>query len=172
LIRQGETVRQSVLSAAGKFCNYISEGSITYDHDEAIVMEQEAVAKDITHLPAEPAALESIQQLEQKTNDILQGEIIYADEPLTGDWFQSTPIIEALAEELRQNVRADGAMSNARILVHGFQARAMTYKGVHQAWPHPITPVLVSLNGDGLLEVIRASLPAAFLELELKGVGH
>src|SRR5699024_3309658 len=110
LRRQGETVRECVLYAAGKVCNYISEVSITYDHDEAIVMEKEAVAKDITHLPAEPAALESIQQLEQKTNDILQGEIIYADEPLTVDWFQSTPIIEALTEKVRQKTDADCAM--------------------------------------------------------------
>src|SRR5699024_251293 len=57
LLRQAETVRQSVFSAARKFCNYISELSITYDHAEAIVLEKEAVAKDITHLPAEPAAL-------------------------------------------------------------------------------------------------------------------
>ena len=171
LLRQGETVRQSVLSAAGKFCNYISEVSITYDHDEAIVMEKEAVAKDITHLPAEPAALESIQQLEQKTNDILQGEIIYADEPLAVDWFQSTPIIEALTEKVRQKTDADCAMLNAGILIHGFQAGAITYKDVHQACPHPINPVVVSLNGDELLEVIRASLSDAFMELELKGFG-
>src|SRR5699024_12766168 len=94
-------------------------------------MEKEAVAKDITHLPAEPAALESIQQLEQKTNDILQGEIIYADEPLTVDWFQSTPIIEALTEKVRQKTDADILMFNVVILIKSFIAEVKTFNNIH-----------------------------------------
>src|SRR5699024_1234012 len=121
--------------------------------------------------PAEPDALESIQPLAQKTSDILQGESIYADEPLTGGWFQTTTMIEALTERVRQKTEADCAMLNAGRLIHGCQAGAITYKDVHQACPHPINPVVVSLNGDELLEVIRASLSDAFMELELKGFG-
>lgn len=171
LLRQGEEVHQSLLTAAGKFCSYISEVSVLYDHDEASVTRKQAAAIDITHLPADPDTLESIQQLDKQADKILQDEIYYANEPLPVDWFHSTVIMEALTEKVRQKTNADCAMLNAGLLIHGFSEGMITYKDVHQACPHPINPVVVSLNGDELLEVIRSSLSDAFMELELKGFG-
>src|SRR5699024_5840152 len=152
LLQQGEEVHQSLLTAAGKFCGYVSEVTLTYNHTEAMVVAKEAAAVDVTHLPEDPSASKLIQRLDKQADDILQDEIYDASEPLPVDWFHSTEIIEALTEKVRQKTNADCAMLNAGLLIHGFSEGKITYKDVHQACPHPINPVVVSLNGDELME--------------------
>src|SRR5699024_5560703 len=87
------------------------------------------------------------------------------------DWYKSVPIMEALTEKVRLKTEADCAMLNAGLLIEGFDAGTITYKDVHHACPHPINPCVVTLTGDELTEVIRASLSQAFMGLELKGFG-
>src|SRR5699024_3226694 len=97
--------------------------------------------------------------------------VIYTEEPIEVDWYQSVPIMEALTEKVRKKTNADCAMLNAGLLIEGFKKGPITYGDVHHACPHPINPCVVALTGDELTEVIRASLTQAFMDIQLKGFG-
>src|SRR5699024_7373587 len=79
--------------------------------------------------------------------------------------------MEALTNKVREITEADCAMLNAGLLVEGFDSGVITYRDVHQACPHPINPCVVTLTGDELIEVVRASLSKSFMEIQLKGFG-
>src|SRR5699024_5302201 len=109
--------------------------------------------------------------LQKRSNPILDKQIIYTEDPIKVDWYESVSIMEALTEKVRLKTNADCAMLNAGLLLEGFEAWTITYKDVHHACPHPINPCVVTLTGDELTEVVRASLSQAFMDIELKWFG-
>src|SRR5699024_1132708 len=109
--------------------------------------------------------------LEQKSDEILQQTLIQTEDPLLVDWYKETKLIKDLTETLLEWTKADGAMLNAGLLLHTLEAGKISYKDVHAICPHPINPCIVTLSGEELTEVVRASLTDQFMNLELKGFG-
>lgn len=171
LLRTGQEVNKTLLTAAGKHCSYVGEVMLTYDHHLKKVIEKEAYTTNITHLPQDEETTELLNRLSEDADSLLGNKIIETKEPIPIEWYEPVPIMEALTNKVREITEADCAMLNAGLLVEGFDSGVITYRDVHQACPHPINPCVVTLTGDELIEVVRASLSKSFMEIQLKGFG-
>ncbi len=171
LLRTGELVEKTLLTAAGKHCTYVGEVRLTWDHQENKLTNKEAHTTNITHLPKDLYTERQLDEMNKQADNLLSKKIIEIKEPLKVDWHKETPIIKNLTEKLVEWTHADCGMLNAGILLDDLAAGEITYKDVHRICPHPINPCVVSLTGDELLEVIRASLTDQLINLQLKGFG-
>src|SRR5699024_6807032 len=125
----------------------------------------------ITNLPKDPETVDTLMRLKEKSLEMLAKPIVHLEEPLQIQWFKETNIMKQLTETAKRLTHADIGMLNAGLLTESFQQGDVTHADVHRIWPHPINLCVVSINGDELREVIRASLTKDFMELELKGFG-
>src|SRR5699024_3586679 len=133
---------------------------------------KEAYAIDVTHLEPDVKTLQLLDQLEQKSDEILQQTLIQTKKPLLVDWHKETKLIKDLTETLLEETKADGAMLNAGLLLHTLEAGKINYKDVPATCPHPINPCIDTLSGEEVTEVVRASLKAQLRNLEIKGFGY
>lgn len=171
LLRTGEMVNETIITAAGKHCSFVGEVLLTWDHEKQLLIDKQAYTTNITHLPKDLTTEQRLMELKEEADLILSKKIIHTDERMKVNWFKETPIMKKFTEKLRVWTDADCAMLNAGLLLDDFQPGNITYKDVHRICPHPINPCVVVLNGDELLEVVRASLSKQLMELELKGFG-
>lgn len=171
LLRSGETVGETLLTAAGKHCAHVGEVSITFDHSKKKVVNKQAVTTEIEPLHRDLRTEERIWELEEQAEVILSKRIIEVDEPIKVNWFQETEIMKQFTEQLRRWTKADGAFLNAGLLLDEFPAGEITYRDVHRNCPHPINPCVVELTGAELLEVAELALSKSFMELKLRGFG-
>ncbi|WP_047979632.1 bifunctional metallophosphatase/5'-nucleotidase [Ornithinibacillus contaminans] len=171
LLRTGEAVNQAIITAAGKHCYYIGEVILTWEHQEQKLVKKEAYTTDISDYPMNTQTEERLNELQVESNRILAKPVVTIEEPIEVNWFKTTTIMQRLTEKVHQATNADCAMFNSGLLLDGFQAGTITYGDVHSVCPHPINPCMVELSGAELLEVIRATYTAEFIDLELKGFG-
>lgn len=171
LLRTGEIVNNTIITAAGKHCTFIGEVILTWDHLEKKLIQKEAYATKITHMKEDTETKQQLLSFSEQADEILSEEIIQIKEPLAVDWFKNTAIIQALTDTLKEWTKADISMLNAGILLDQFEAGYITYKDVHRICPHPINPCVVELKGSELYEVIRAAHTKELRELALKGFG-
>ncbi|WP_087972699.1 bifunctional metallophosphatase/5'-nucleotidase [Oceanobacillus rekensis] len=171
LLRHGEYINNSVITAAGKHCSFIGEVILTWDHSEKSLVKKEAYTTDITNTVKDLPTEQHMQEMQLEADQLLGQTVVQLDQPMEVNWFTETPIIKELTNTLKVWTKADAAMLNAGMLLDGLPAGAVTHKDIHRICPHPINPVVVDLKGDELIEVIRAALSHDFMELKLKGFG-
>ncbi|GIO19225.1 putative metallophosphoesterase YunD [Oceanobacillus oncorhynchi subsp. incaldanensis] len=171
LLKEGELVNQTLITAAGKHCYYIGEVELIWDHKEKKVISKEAAAISLQDTGKDLETEEHLQQLLQQADQYLGQAVASVEKPLEVNWFGETPIIDSLTKVLRRWTNADIAMLNAGVLLDSLPAGAITKGDIHRICPHPINPVLVDLKGDQIIETVRAALSPAFTELKLKGFG-
>src|SRR5690625_829701 len=171
LLRTGEELNNTTITAAGKYCSYVGEVILTWDHSLGKLVNKEAYAIDITHLPKDLGTEQHLLSLSKEAAQHLDKTIVHLKEPIEIKWFHHSDIMKQLTDTMRSWTNADCAMLNAGLLLDYFPAGDVTYSDIHSACPHPINPCVVKLGGDELVEVIRASLTKDFMELKLKGFG-
>jgi 2',3'-cyclic-nucleotide 2'-phosphodiesterase (5'-nucleotidase family) len=171
LLRTGEKVNQTLITAAGKHCSFAGEVVLTWDHHEKRLVDKTATVYDMTERPRDLATEQSLNELTEKADKLLEQTVIQLKNPIEVKWFQHTDIMQELTETLKEWTKADVAMLNSGILLDQIPGGQVTYKDIHRICPHPINPCMVELNGTELTEVIRASLTRDFTELKLKGFG-
>ncbi|MGM8365207.1 bifunctional metallophosphatase/5'-nucleotidase [Virgibacillus sp. W0181] len=171
LLRTEEKVNETIITAAGKHCAFVGEVILTWDHTQNELVEKEAYTTDITHVAKDLPTEQLLMELKEQADDHLSSPIVHVDEPIDINWFKPTPIMERLTHTLKNWTDADIGMLNAGLLLDYFSAGTVTYKDVHRICPHPINPCVVKLQGNEILEVVRASLTKDFMELKLKGFG-
>ncbi|MEI3599559.1 MULTISPECIES: bifunctional metallophosphatase/5'-nucleotidase [unclassified Oceanobacillus] len=171
LLRTGEYVNNSLLTAAGKHCMYVGEVILTYDHDKKELIQKEAYTTDVSSYPEDEDTRGLLTELEKEASGILGTEVVYLEEGFQADWFSDVPMMQDLTETVRKWTDADASLLNAGLLLDGLPKGMVTYGDIHRICPHPINPVVVHLRGDELIEVIRASLKKDFMEIQLKGFG-
>ncbi|WP_430784444.1 bifunctional metallophosphatase/5'-nucleotidase [Virgibacillus flavescens] len=171
LLRTEETVNDTIITAAGKHCAFVGEVALTWDHDLKKLVKKEAHAIDITHRAKDLQTEEKLNDLMVQSDKVLQEKVVSLKETVDVSWFKDTPVMEKLTDTLRDWTNADFAMLNAGVLLDRFEAGDVTLKDIHRICPHPINPCVVTLKGDELIEVIRASFTKEFMELKLKGFG-
>src|SRR5699024_5395652 len=159
--------QNTLVTAAGKLGAFAGEVILTWDHDKKELTNKEAYAIDVSHIEPDVKTLQLLDQLEQKSDEILQQTLIQTKKPLLVDWHEETKLIKNLTDTLLEWTKADGAMLNAGLLLHTLEAGKISYKDVHAICPHPISPCIVTLSGEELTEVVRASLTDQFMNLEL-----
>lgn len=171
LLKTGETVKNTLITAAGKHCEHVGEVTLTWDHKRNCLMSKEAHTTNITEFAKDLQTEKSLNELSEQADNIMNRSIIYTEDTIEVNWFKQTKIMEELTETLRKWTGAECAMLNAGLLLDSFEQGDVTYKDIHRICPHPINPCLVTLKGDELLEVIRASFSRELIELKLKGFG-
>ncbi|GAA0428777.1 bifunctional UDP-sugar hydrolase/5'-nucleotidase [Lentibacillus halophilus] len=171
LLRTGEMINHTMLTAAGKHGAFAGEVILTWDHASQSLVGQEAYTTDISHLPKDMETMETLQSLSDEADRLLDEPVVHLEEPLEVKWFQRTLLMQRLTAVLQQWTRADAAMLNAGMLLDHFPAGAVTKKDIHRICPHSINPCTIQLQGDELLEVIRVSLTKDLTEMKLKGFG-
>jgi 2',3'-cyclic-nucleotide 2'-phosphodiesterase (5'-nucleotidase family) len=171
LLRTGEYVNQTLLTAAGKNCMFVGEVVLTWDHDQKKLVSKEAYATDVSDVPKDLDTEMLVNELSLAADDKLSEVVVKLDKPLAVSWFKDTPIMQRLTDTLKSWTNADAALLNNGLFLDEFPSGEVTYADLHRICPHPINPVVVELRGDELIEVIRASFQKEFMELKLKGFG-
>lgn len=171
LLRTGEMINDTIITAAGKHCAFVGEVILTWDHSLQKLVKKEAYTKDITHMAKDLHTEQTLNELMEKADELLGTTVIHLDNPIEIKWFRHTDVMQKLTDTLREWTNADVAMLNAGVLLDQFPAGNITYKDIHRICPHPINPCVVELKGDELLEVVRASFTKELTELKLKGFG-
>jgi len=171
LLRYGETINHTVLTATGKGGSHVGEVILTWDHQEKKLVGKEAYVKDVTHLERDEQTVIKLRQLEEEANDILSEQVTTIPHDLRVHWFQETEIIKALTTTLKKWTNADVSMLNAGMLLEPLQAGPITYGQIHRMCPHPINPCLVEVTGSALLEIVRAAESSQVKNLQLEGFG-
>ncbi|MBY7143995.1 bifunctional metallophosphatase/5'-nucleotidase [Virgibacillus sp. NKC19-3] len=171
LLRTGEHINNTVITAAGKHCAFVGEVMLTWDHTRQELVKKEAYTTDITHIAKDMQTEQNLYELEERADEILEKKIVHITSPIEIRWFTDTRIMQELTNTVKDWTKADCAMLNSGLLLDQLPAGDVTYKDIHRICPHPINPVVVELTGDELLEVIRAAFTKDFMELKLKGFG-
>lgn len=171
LLRTGEYVNESVLTAGGKFCSYVGQVLLTWDHELNQLVKKEAYTTDITYLPDDPETNELLAELRHKSDAILNEEVAELPETLAANWQKTTPLMQKLTDDVKEETNVDVVMLNSGLILDDFESGKVTYKDVHYKCPHPINLCIVHIKGDELKEVIRVSLTKEFINLKLRGFG-
>lgn len=171
LLRTGEYVNETLITAAGKYCSHVGEVILTWDHKTKALYKKEAYTTNITHLEADEKTVKQLSDLKNAADKQLEKPIVTIDKSLTVNWYEKTEIMQHLTNTLTEYTDADCGLLNAGLLLDDFPAGPITYKDVHRICPHPINPAVVYLRGDELIEVIRATLTKQFMQFKLKGLG-
>lgn len=171
LLRTGEYVNETLITAAGKYCSHVGEVILTWDHAKKTLSQREAYVMKVTHLEDDPETVGQLSQLNKAANQELTKPIVKIDKQLMVSWYEETEIMQFLTDTLTAFTKADCGLLNAGLLLDHFPKGMITYKDVHRICPHPINPAVVYLRGDELIEVIRATLTEQFMQFKLKGLG-
>lgn len=171
LLRTGEMVNDTIITAAGKHCAFVGEVILTWDPVSQKLVNKEAYTTDITHRAKDLQTEQKLNDLIVQSDKVLEENVVTLGEIIEVSWFKDTPIMEKLTETLRTWTKADCAMLNAGVLLDRFEVGDVSLGDIHRICPHPINPCVVALKGDELMEVIRASFTKEFTELKLKGFG-
>ncbi|HLR40491.1 MAG TPA: bifunctional UDP-sugar hydrolase/5'-nucleotidase [Virgibacillus sp.] len=171
LLRTGEEINNTIITAAGKQCAFVGEVILTWDHTHKRLVSKEAYTTNITHIAKDLPTEQALHTLKEKADTLLSKPVIHIDHPIDVKWFQHTEIMQKLTDTVKSWTEADCAMLNAGLLMDQLAAGDVTYKDIHRICPHPINPCVVELTGSELMEVIRASFTKEFMELKLKGFG-
>ncbi len=171
LLRAGEVVNDTLITAAGKQCFFAGEVILTWDHKTGKLANKEAYVTDISGVPKDLTTEQSLGRLTESADRLLSEPVIHTSNPIAVKWFQETELMRKLADTMKSWTEADCAMVNNGLLLDRFEAGDVTYKDIHRICPHPINPCTVELSGAELTEVVRASFTKEFMELKLKGFG-
>ncbi|MFB4475403.1 bifunctional UDP-sugar hydrolase/5'-nucleotidase [Virgibacillus sp. SK37] len=171
LLRTGEKINNTIITAAGKHCSFVGEVILTWDHNLKKLINQEAYATDISDYEKDIETEHKIMSLQEDAEQRLNYPIVYTNHPIEVGWFKNTKVMRELTNTLREFTKADIAMLNSGLLLDSLPVGKIAYKDIHRICPHPINPVTVELTGSEILEVIRVSLTKEFTEFQLKGFG-
>src|SRR5699024_741285 len=142
-----------------------------WDHELNQLVKKEAYTTDITYLPDDPETNELLAELRHKSDAILNEEVAELPEALAANWQKTTPLMQKLTDDVKEETNVDVVMLNSGLILDDFDAGKVTYKDVHYKCPHPINLCIVHIKGDELKEVIRVSLTKEFINLKLRGFG-
>lgn len=171
LLRQGEQIEESLLTAKGKGGGNVGEVILTWDHERNKLVNKQAYVKDITHLEKDRKTVQRLTEFTEEAERILSETVVTVEENLSVHWFKTTKIIEQLTDVLKDWTKADLAMLNAGLLLEAFQAGKITYGDIHRICPHPINPCVVEVTGGTLLEILRVAETRKVKQLRLEGYG-
>src|SRR5699024_10231523 len=66
LLQQGEVVKETILTAAGKHFSHVGEVLLTFDHQEKRIITKQAAAVNITHLPDDGETVKVLEKLKKR----------------------------------------------------------------------------------------------------------
>lgn len=171
LLRTGENINETILTAAGKHCSHVGEVILTWNHDEKKLINKEAYTTKITQLEKDVETVNLLENLMKEASSKLSLPITTLEQELEVNWFKETKLIKKLSVMLQEWTKADCAMLNAGLFLESLPKGEVTYKDIHRICPHPINPVVVEITGRELKEIVRVGRSEEFMHIALKGFG-
>ncbi len=171
LFRSGEFIGNTLLTAAGKHGTHLGEVMLEWDHERGELTGKEAYAIPTEDMAKDQVTVEALRAIEEEATANLKEHVTQLPVSEEVGWFHETKLMKGLVDTLKEWTEADIAMLNAGVLLDHLSAGEVCYEDVHRICPHPMNPCKVELNGDELLEVIRAAHTKEFTEVKLKGFG-
>lgn len=171
LLKNGDQVNGVLLTAAGKGCYYAGAVHLTWDLIRKEIVEKSGHAEDLSAYPADLKTERALQELMRKAEQELAVKVADTRTDLEKDWFSDTPLMKSLTETMREWTGADCAMLNAGVILDRLPAGPVTRGDLHKICPHPINPCVVEVDGDELLEIMRAGESEELTHYQLKGFG-
>src|SRR5699024_5008915 len=138
LLRTGEKVNNTLITAAGKHCSFVGEVILTWDHNLKKLINKEAHTTEITHLAKDLATEQQLIELSKQAAQHLARTIIHLEETIEEKWFTHSEIIQKLTDTMKSWTNADCAMLNSGLLLEHLPAGDITYVNVHDICSHHI----------------------------------
>lgn len=171
LLQKGKRVKGTLITQAGKFGHYVGQITLTFDRDIKQIVSAEASCVPVTTMKKDEPTERLIQRLRSEGKQKLNEAVTKLDDPLPVSWYESSPFAELLVSSLKEWCKTDIAMVNAGILLDGLPAGVVTKSDLHRVCPHPINPVIVTLTGSELREIIAQALRTEMIGLKFQGLG-
>ncbi|MGG1691218.1 bifunctional UDP-sugar hydrolase/5'-nucleotidase [Heyndrickxia ginsengihumi] len=171
VLLDGEYVNQSILAAAGKYGRYVGYVELDIDVEAKKAVNKSAILFETSQLPAPSGEMNEIQQYNIEGKRLLSTKVVHLPETLTTDWFTESPLAQLLCEAINEWCGADCAFLNAGLVLDHLQRGTVTKFDIHRILPHPINPCLITLTGEQLHDILRATLDPKWVNMELKGLG-
>lgn len=154
LFPDGEKVNQMQLAAAGKFGMYIGEVHLTINQGQII----NSFARTIptAELSRETEDQEEIANfLDQGHHLLTEKRIAEIPWMLSRDLKQEHPFIEVALEALKERGKTEVAILNNGLFMVDIPAGDVNEDLLHQALPHPMHLINVTLSGTDLIRLVR-----------------
>jgi len=171
LLKNGTYENGVLLAAAGKGCFYTGAVHCEWNTEKKLMVSKVGYAEDVAGYQKDSKTNGAIAEMREFAQAELSLPIAELRVPLLNDWFQSGVLINGLADTLKRWTDADCAMLNAGLILDNLPAGVVTKGDLHRICPHPINPCVVEVDGDELLEIMRASETEELIQYKLKGFG-
>lgn len=170
VLEQGESIGDTLIAQAGKYCRYAGHVVVEYDEKKHRVVYKGADLVTLRDQP-DPLAKQEVERLTENGIANMQQVVAYLKRDLPVDWFADTEITGLMADALREWCGADIGLVNAGVILDSLYKGPVTRYMVHRICPHPINPCRVEVTGEEIIEMITIGLKKEFQTYELKGFG-
>lgn len=154
LLPVGEKVRQTLLTAAGKYGQYI--GHIQLEIEDGHVTAATADVTETAQLPAVPHEVETILGYETEGHYLLaQQKVAEMPMELAVNWRTSSPLVEIGLQALKDYAKTDVAILNAGLFMEPLPKGIISNDTLHNILPHPMRGMTSTMKGADLYRVIR-----------------
>ncbi|MCD8509501.1 MAG: 5'-nucleotidase C-terminal domain-containing protein [Bacillus sp. (in: Bacteria)] len=153
VLENGKKVNGTWLNQAGRSGKYVGEISafISTKNKETDVTTNYVRTIRLNTMEKDLETEQLLLQLNNTADNAMGDEsLITLIDDLDVDWYAKTPLIQMLAEGLREWCDAEIAMVNAGVLLSSLSKGKVTYKDIHRICPHPINPVSLLISGESL----------------------
>ncbi len=168
---RGLELHGTLLCCVGKWGQYVGHVQIGIDGNTKKITRMNARTLATNQLLGWKDYGNSLAQLQTKSEQIMDEQVVELKEDLAVDWFAGTPFSKLLAASLKEWCTADIGMVNAGILLESLPKGIVTRGDIHRVCPHPINPCKLVVNGKTLREVIIKARREQTEHLEVKGLG-
>lgn len=167
---EGKQIGKTLVCGAGRYGQFIGEVNISFNEQKGI-SEKSAKLHPLVDVTPDAELETVIARMEKEASVVLQYKLAEIEEPLSNEWFASSPLSDLLAEALKEWCDADIGMVNAGILLASIPSGTVTRETLHRICPHPINPCRVTLTGEELREVLKLAIHPEMEGLHVKGLG-
>jgi 5'-nucleotidase len=171
LLKQGVNVKGTTIAQAGKFGQYVGQLKVTYDDHQQTIVDCQVHCVPIDRYKEDERTKRLLTELSEEGKAKLNTPVANLPVDFTAPWFEPSPLVERLAQGLKEWCEADISMVNAGVLLEGLPKGLVTKGDLHRICPHPINPCKVKIKGSELKETIRHAFSDDIRGLELKGLG-
>ncbi|RPF50341.1 bifunctional metallophosphatase/5'-nucleotidase [Aquisalibacillus elongatus] len=171
LFKQGQIINDTIITAVGKHGFYYGAVTVDVEIETRKRVGLDGYAVSVAEEEDHPETAKVLSQLNDEANDKLRKVITNLSEPYPVDWLNETSLMKAFVKTLKHWTKADCALLNSGVLLHGFNEGPVTRKDVHESCPHPMNPCTMKLTGRELIETVRMLEQEQFIHFELKGLG-
>lgn len=154
LLPQGEKIRDTLLTGAGRYGEYLSQ--VVIELDEEGVKHASATVLPTDELPSISEEDQIAEGYESKGHKLLSQQFV-ADIPQTlpVSWESDSQLAQVSLEAVKYYAKTDAAVLNAGLFMRTLDKGLVTKDELHQLLPHPMRILRVTLNGLELTRVIQ-----------------